>query len=495
MNAEQIDMKNGRGCVPYTGGILTFEIEGGLPVDDSLTLSHNRMLAEYQSDRTTLAINGKYVVPWGANNLYPQEVMMLISENKLLPEILEKQIEYLYGQGLMVYKLDDDGNKLRVNDKSGRAIQDWLNHFARVTGETANDYVLGLITDYYHVNTTVTRFHFNKSRRIEGGPLPVAALSYIGADQARLALDKQPGVQRILNQECKFVVVADWAFSGSTNATVYPRLNLADPLRDSNAISFNRRRSFSHDVYARNTWYSGLKEWLKASNLTPKYLNSYLRNALNAHVHCRIPKIWYDTQANTIQELCAENCYIAADPNDTRKPTEEYKGVSLIGPDGKPYQYSPQMVQDLVANELRRITDCLSGETNQGKMFASVKIGQEGWEFEKMPTDFKEYFQAVIDYDKRADQVSLAGVGINSSITNVEAEGQLSKSGSDVYYNYIIYLSSLAIAEEFVCRDLNTAISINFPKAYEEGIRIGLDIRMPSKIQDIAPADRIDSQA
>ena len=42
---------------------------------------------------------GNYTL-WGEdNNLYPQEVFSVTSENKLLPEIIKKQVKFLFGKG------------------------------------------------------------------------------------------------------------------------------------------------------------------------------------------------------------------------------------------------------------------------------------------------------------------------------------------------------------------------------------------------------------
>ena len=90
-------------------------------------------------------------------------------------------------------------------------------------------------------------------------------------------------------------------------------------------------------------------------------------------------------------------------------------------------------MEQLIAHQLREITNLLSGEgANQGKLWASNKWGEDGWEFKEFPGKFKEYLESVILYDKRADQVILAGKGISASITNVENDGVISKSGSDV---------------------------------------------------------------
>ena len=133
---------------------------------------------------------------------------------------------------------------------------------------------------------------------------------------------------------------------------------------------------------------------------------------------------------------------------------------------------------------------------NQGKLWASTKWGQEdGWEFKEFPGKFKEYFESVISVDKRADQIILAGKGISSSITNVENDGVISKSGSDVYYNYLLYIASLTLDEYFVTKEINRAIALNFPDAAAKGVKLGFWIDIPAKLQDTAPSDRMQQTA
>jgi len=99
------------------------------------------------------------------------------------------------------------------------------------------------------------------------------------------------------------------------------------------------------------------------------------------------------------------------------------------------------------------------------------------------------------DYDKRADEVITSSIGLDSSISNISKDGVISKSGSDAYYNYIIYLyANLPTAERMTCSALNEAVSVNFPALYKQGYRLGLYTDVPSQQQDVAPNDRLQNQ-
>ena len=85
----------------------------------------------------------------------------------------------------------------------------------------------------------------------------------------------------------------------------------------------------------------------------------------------------------------------------------------------------------------------------------------------------------------------LSSKGLDSSISNVSKDGIVSKSGSDAYYNYMIYLNGLTIPETVVCADVNTALRINFPDKYRSGIRIGFYRPAIARQQDVTPENRM----
>lgn len=481
------------------GKVWTYQIEGleqsvlEPNVRDEFRKPYHGLLDENKC----ITVNQYHVPIWGdGHNLYPQEVARAIEENKLLPGIIRKQADFLYGKGIYIYKEtvvgESEGAKIKSLPVQPSDIVDWLNSWPSQGVPSVEEYVRALCTDYYITNTCVTQYHFSKSRRSPNGSgrqMPVRALSYVGSDEARLATDSYNIAEGIKSAFCKFVVVGDWLRPGSGKFAVYHRLDASRPFAQPTAIAFNAAHTFGRHVYAYNPWYNGLRDWVKASNLTPKYLNSYLKNALNSHVHVSIPASWVNAQRDQLTALCLQNLHEAS----AEKRVRSYKGVQLVDPvTNRPYAYSVNMLEDLISNELEKVTQMLSGEgKNQGKLYATIKMGQEGWAFEDFPGKFKEYFQSVIDYDKRADQVTLAGMGINSSITNVEDDGVISKSGSDVYYNYVVYIASLSYAEHFVLQELNRALSYNFPEQYADGVRIGLQHDIPLRQQEINPADRL----
>lgn len=466
-------------------GVATFEIEGLEEREDVRNSQYKSIYSRYANENACLNISGYWVPMWGdGHNLYPQEVQTLISENKLLPGVIQKRIDFLYGKGPCLLKEEIINGKLVRTPIVDKKIEAFLESWEERGFQNYREYLKNLIADYYHVKTACTQYHFTKGRKI-GKLDSVYALSYVGSDEARLAANGDYQNKRIKQNDCQFVIVGDWVNIASRKFEVFNRFDPAAPLAHPSPIAFNSEKSMGKWVYAYNDWFLGLYDWIKASNLTPRYLNSYLKNALNAHVHVKIPQTWYMAQKTILQEICQHNL-------SSENKQASYRNVKLLNDQGEPYEYSEAMMEDLISYELDKITSMLSGEgKNQGKLYATTKVGDEGWEFVEFPGKFKEYFESVISYDKRADQVTLASVGISSSITNVENDGVISKSGSDVYYNYIIYLNTLVFPEYFVCKEINRAIAMNFPYVKEQGIKLGFQIEIPAKQQEVSPDDRL----
>ncbi|MDR0681758.1 MAG: hypothetical protein LBG15_07925 [Dysgonamonadaceae bacterium] len=492
----EFEIKDGRGfAATSAGGVLTFEIQGISERDEIREKEYRNIYSRYAMDNMNMKL-GDYTVPfWGeGHNLYPQHVFSTTSENKLLPEVIHKQVKFLFGKGPRLFRevIQGEGEKqrrVRMPVESPE-IQDWLESWEENGYNHYWGYLKNLITDYYYVNTCVSRYHFAKSRRLVGqskGKMahPIIALSYIGSDEARLATQMNSLTKRIANSDCQWVILGDWMQPDRYDYEIYNRFNPSDPFRYPTAVAFHSDKTFTKSVYALNEWFKGLFEWIKASNLSPKYLNSYLKNALNAHIHVIIPGSWYNKQKEIFETICRENLTGEAPVQS------EYKGIKLLNEKGVPIQFYETMVDQLIVSELKAITTLMTGEgKNQGKLWASTKWGEEGWEFKEFPGKFQEYFKSIIDFDKRADQVILAGKGIASSITNVENDGVISKSGSDVYYNYLIYVASLTLDEYFVLKEINRAIHLNFPEAKSQGIRLGFWIDIPAKLQETSPSER-----
>ena len=137
----------------------------------------------------------------------------------------------------------------------------------------------------------------------------------------------------------------------------------------------------------------------------------------------------------------------------------------------------------------------LGGEgKNQGKTFFTrtmlTEHGLEEWKIEDIPTNYGDFIKSIIDFDKRAMQVILAGKGLDPAISNVGNEGVFN-SGAQVYYAYLVYLDSLHFAEEICTEDLRFAAWLNFPELEQNNVQIGFLRTAPPRQQETTPEERM----
>lgn len=491
----QVEINNGRGYIVNPNyGVMTFEVQGVADREEIGFAENRSTYSKYLSDRMTLQLSGLTVPIWGeGHNLYPQEVYAAISENKLLPTLIGKLVKFLFGRGPRLYKEEvigegKDQKRVRIpeNSELSRQIMDWVESWEDNGLPHYWEYLDNIINDYYHVKTCVTQYVYNRSRR-NGGKLPIRGLKYVGSDEARLATSKDNLNKRIKNEDCEFIVVGDWMNISRKEYEVFHRFSPQCPLKYETAIAFVCDKTFTKWTYAYNDWYAGIKEYLKACRLSPKYRNSYLKNALNNHVHAIIPGAWYDFHKNILEQICNNNLM-----GDQDTPIQSnYKGVELIDKNGKPFGFYEGMMDKLIENELRTITTVMTGEgKNQGKLYATLKWGEEGWEFKEFPGKYKEFFEAIDKYDDSSIKSILMSLGVSGSITNVDNSGITSRSGNEAWYSYLMYVLTLVLDEYYVLKEFNRAMHINFPEAKKQKIKFGFWIDIPSKLQDTTTYER-----
>ena len=99
---------------------------------------------------------------------------------------------------------------------------------------------------------------------------------------------------------------------------------------------------------------------------------------------------------------------------------------------------------------------------------------EQSWKVETIDLKYKEYIESLISYDKRTEQALLSSVGLDAAISAVDKDGVISKSGSDTYYNYLIYIMSLTSEDEVCCRTAQLGIAPELPGTLQAGLPPGL---------------------
>lgn len=80
---------------------------------------------------------------------------------------------------------------------------------------------------------------------------------------------------------------------------------------------------------------------------------------------------------------------------------------------------------------------------------------------------------------------------MDPSISNVTNEGMISKSGSDTYYNNLVYLADLDAVEDTMLEPFNMLLRLNFPKYWNAGLRFGCYRNIPKQQQNTTQSQRL----
>ena len=437
-----------------------------------------------------LGVQGFQVCMRGPWNTLIDEVTQEIKQNRLLPRLYSKEIKMLYGHGPVVYHMVLQDGKLKKELVDCPQVTDWLHTWDERGMRPVEEFAKACIKNFYYFGDFFTKIRFSRGHSLGmGSSMPVAGLEVLENKHCLLATRRQDVATEVISYEdLTHVAVGRW-FGSTGGYKIYPRFQLRDlGTYKYAAVSHHREKSVD-EFYGVNETHQGARPYIQGSNKTAHYINSFLKNSLAAKIHIIVPDQWLKSKRQQITTLCTENKKRMANGQELWR----YNGLD-IGT-----EYSETVLIQYLRLELRKIGQYLSGEDNQGKAYSTVSFvdaqgKEQRWRIEPIDLKYKEYIDALIAYDKRTEQALLSSVGLDAAISAVDKEGVISKSGSDAYYNYLIYIMSLTPEEEVCAEPLNLALRINFPELYRQGMRIGFYREVPQRQEDVAPQDRLNRQ-
>lgn len=485
MNNDHLELHGNAGLYAFDGNVLSFQIGQGEQLFQQPTFVPVSEMPP--GEHVYLGLNGYQVCCRGANNALIEEVSTDIKRNRLLPRLYDKEIKMLYGRGPCLYTEKVSGGKLRREYTSVPEVEDWFLSWDDYGMASVHEFAKACIKNYYYFRDFFVKWRFTRGKSV--GLMPVAGLECMDNRYCRLATTRRDvATEMIYYSDFHHIAVGKWN-CGSTAFKIYPKFSLQD-LADYRfaAISHHKERSVD-EFYGVNETHQGARPYIKGSNENANYINSFLKNSLAAKIHIIIPNAWVDAKRKQITLLCDENKRRAA----SQKELLKYNGIEI----GTEYRES--ILLEYMREELRKVGQYLSGSDNQGKAYSSTSFmdsqghAQE-WKIEPIDLKYKEYVDALIAYDKRTEEALLSSVGLDAAISAVSKDGVISKSGSDAYYNYLIYIMSLTPEEEVCAQPLNMALRVNFPDYWKKGYRIGFYREVPQRQEDTAPKERLNQQ-
>lgn len=485
---DRIELYGNAGNYIADGNVLSFQIGEGQQLFNTAGMLIPQENRSYLHEHQWLSVNGYQVCMRGVNNNLCDEITTEIKQNRLLPRLYSKEIKMLYGNGPCAYMQTVEGGKMKREYTALPAWDEWMNSWQeRGMESTAQEFAKTNIKNFYYFGDFFCKFRFARGKRL--GMMPVAGIEPLENKHCRLATTRQDiAYEQISYSDFRHIAVGRWSY-GLGNYKIYPKFALSEVDNYLYAAVSHHREKSVDEFYGVNETHQGARPYILGSNSTATYINSFLRNSLAAKIHIVIPNAWVVSKRSQLTKLCEENKLRKSKDKDLVK----YNGIEI----GTEYRES--LLVEYMRLELRKIGDYLSGAENQGKAYSSISFmdasgHEQQWKIETIDLKYKEYINSLIAYDKRTEEALLSSVGLDASISAVSKDGVISKSGSDSYYNYLIYIMSLTPEDEICAEPFNIALKLNFPELYKRGYRIGFYREVPQRQEDISPKDRLNNQ-
>lgn len=290
----------------YIDGATSFTYNlRSLDVSDQLTA--DTAPADMGNRPQFLNMQGNMVLARGTRNNKCEEIERDIKRNRLLPSLIRKQVQLLYGKGIRIYLASDDADEHNRQWVRQPDIEAWLDSWQLNGLEcSAAQFAEALIKNYYYYRDTFVRWRFSSAPGVSGAPI-VAGLEVLDNKHCRLSSNRQPSdLTPPTYAEFRNVLYGDFA-RGAGNFKVYPRFRLADVDSYRFAAVSHHREATPGGIYGENEIYEGIRLFLKTSNEIPEYVDTFLNNSLAAKVHIDIPYSWVESKRRQLQELCKEN--------------------------------------------------------------------------------------------------------------------------------------------------------------------------------------------
>lgn len=376
-----------------------------------------------------LRVGNFEIIPHGQENRLPYDIRKLLDEENLSPEFLNKQTQLLFGQGPALYETRFENGEMKRYWDTVPEIESFLNDW------DYEDYLLRATIEFRHMNGHYSKYFRSRGARI-GGETFVTHLENVPATHARL---EWPDQQNNINH----IIVGDWGLPWQSGMRKYPVFRREDPFAKRVSMRYSNLYSFAlANNYSRSPFHGNFS-WIKLHSQIAPLLISFNVNAAVIKYHIKSPALYWHQKEEKLKEKC------------------EAKNIT----------YKPEMLEELKDNIYKKMAEGLTNTKNAGKFITTETIwdedSREYVEFKIEPLDqkVKDFIDAQVNTAKRANLEITSGFGLHPALSNVSTDGNL-PSGSEQLYAFKLYLQTgIYIPERIICKDINHAIAVNFPKS------------------------------
>jgi hypothetical protein len=329
--------------------------------------------------------------PFGANNLLPQELMALIYDNPMLPELLEKKASFVVGKGIRPYMEVASGADIipQIVDDTRFKMFHKVQHLDDVLGQLAHN-----LDSLGNASLEVILTKGKKA-----GELNVLDFTEVRCEK----MSQQATIDN-------FYICGDWRNprwvpENQSEGTVFkvPAFDFKDPTAQAKSIIHLRRYTLGNKYYGLPSWY-GTRNWVRLQNQVPLWHLSGMKNGYNVRWHIQIPESYFDRW-----------------PDQAEKESKKTEITESLG-------------------------KWLAGVENVGKAFHSYfQVNEQGnamdgWKIE--PLKFDLHDEAFTVLHEQCFQAVTSGSGINPSIAGIMGPGKMGAgSGSEMRLAYQVHVA------------------------------------------------------
>lgn len=447
--------KNIKAIHTDTGNVYTVDLNTAQPGWQNIIANDGKVSWEKAAQN----VRGYRIVPYGENNDLPVVIRNIMDDNNLAPGILERHIGLLYGNGPQLYSVKFENGEVWRDFVYDEEIWAWLKTW------DYRRYIEMALTEYKYLKGFFTRRYRNRGPRMGFEP-KIAKLEVIPGTDARLEWPENDS-RRL--EDVKRILVGDFednCFKGGI--TPFPVYNALLPFKYALSMSYHNSYSFARNFYSVPSYYGALK-WIKRSSDIPDILKYLTENGISVAFHIHTPADYWEQKREKLERQFK-----------TENESKIDKRLELI--------------KDATFENISRV---LSGKKNAGKFIETVDFyDDEGnlcvWKIEPIDQKIDDFVKSQLAIAEKADGATTSGMGLNSSLSNIVVNGQLS-SGSQMLYALKLYMASdTTIAEEVIFEALNQAIAANFPA---KALRIGFYHQVVLKEENVNPEQRVATNA
>lgn len=404
--------------------------------------------------RSRMSINGKWVVPMGADNDLPGTVARLLDNFYAGEGIMGKIAGLQWGDGPRFFEdaVDEDTNRYYrrwlVDEALAAELESW----------DWRRFLHRCLVDLTHMQGFYVKFVRNRAPRV-GQPGHLVRLEHVPFDKCRLVYPPEG------EDEPQEVMVGDFPLPDSQHLYTYPVFDPRQPFRHRVSIGYYNIYSFCKTFYSAPRFLGAFK-WLELAGTLAPLLLAYNENASAISLHIESPQKYWDDAEARIKEVCART--------------------------GEPY--SPRLLEEFKDAAMEKFAGNVAGKENVGKYMHTTKYWNEeanafeGWKVEPVDKKIRDYIEAQIQISNKADAAATSGFGLDPVLSNLIIENKLS-SGSEKLYSLKVYnASETAIPDMILCTPLQQYINANHPGTH---VKVGLYRPVVETESHVSPDDRM----